>query len=220
MTSLPSISAADLAALLASRLCHDIISPVFGIQSGLELLDDMPGDKESMELVRSSLKSAVAKLQFARIAFGAAGSQTAAIDLNDAKTVAAGYMEHEKPSLVWEGEPGFVPKNCAKIVLNLVVMASASISRGGEVKVVIEKIEPFSASISATGERIRLQARLVAMLDGTNGEEALDAQAIQPYYTLFLAEESGLSVTYEKTAERVVFKIAPKPAEGPAEAAG
>ena len=52
MTSLPSISAADLAALLSSRLCHDIISPVFGIQSGLELLDDMPGDKESMELVR------------------------------------------------------------------------------------------------------------------------------------------------------------------------
>lgn len=212
MTSLPSISAADLAALLSSRLCHDIISPVFGIQSGLELLDDMPGDKESMQLVRSSLKSAVAKLQFARIAFGAAGSQTAMIDLNDAKTVAAGYMEHEKPSLVWEGEPGFVPKNCAKIVLNLIVMASASISRGGTVHLQIDAIDPFGATITATGDRIRMQQRLVAMLDGTNGEEAIDAQAIQPYYTLFLAAESGLAVTYEKTDDRVVFKIAPKTA--------
>ena len=216
MTSLPSISAADLAALLSSRLCHDIISPVFGIQSGLELLDDMPGDKESMELVRSSLKAAVAKLQFARIAFGAAGSQTATIDLNDAKTVATGYMAHEKPNLVWEGEPGYVPKNCAKIVLNLVVMASASISRGGEVKVMIDSIEPFGATITATGQRIRLQQRLVQMLDGVNGEEALDAQAIQPYYTLFLAEESGLAVTYEKTEEQVVFRLAPKPAEAAA----
>ncbi|TFF17965.1 histidine phosphotransferase [Jiella endophytica] len=212
MTSLPSISAADLAALLASRLCHDIISPVFGIQSGLELLDDMPGDKESMDLVRSSLKAAVAKLQFARIAFGAAGSQTAAIDLNDAKTVAIGYMDHEKPSLVWEGEPGYVPKNYAKIVLNLVVMASAAISRGGEIKVVIESIEPFRATVSAGGGRIRLQPRLVQMLDGTEVEEALDAQAIQPFYTLFLAEESGLAVTYEKTDEKVEFHLQPKPA--------
>ncbi|MBO0664311.1 histidine phosphotransferase [Jiella sp. MQZ9-1] len=210
MTSLPSLSAADLAALLSSRLCHDIISPVFGIQSGLELLDDMPGDKESMDLVRSSLKSAVAKLQFARIAFGAAGSQTATIDLNDAKTVATGYMDHEKPSLVWEGEPGFVPKNFAKIVLNLIVMASASISRGGEIKVQITAIDPFRASITATGERIRLQPRLLQMLDGTNSDEAMDAQAIQPYYTLFLAEESDLAVTYEKTDGQVIFAIAPK----------
>ena len=61
MTTLPDVSAADLSALLASRLCHDIISPVFGIQSGLELLDDMPNDPELMELVRNSLKSAVAR---------------------------------------------------------------------------------------------------------------------------------------------------------------
>ncbi|MBP0617232.1 histidine phosphotransferase ChpT [Jiella mangrovi] len=212
MTSLPSISSAELAALLSSRLCHDIISPVFGIQSGLELLDDMPGDKESMDLVRSSLKAAVAKLQFARIAFGAAGSQTASIDLNDAKTVATGYMDHEKANLVWEGEPGYVPKNYAKVVLNVLVMASASISRGGEVNVKIAGIEPFEATISATGQRIRLQQRLVAMLDGTNGEEPMDAQAIQPYYALFLAEEAGLAITYEKTDERVVFTIAPKAA--------
>ena len=165
-----------------------------------------------MDLVRSSLKSAVAKLQFARIAFGAAGSQTAAIDLNDAKTVAIGYMDHEKANIVWEGEPGYVPKNYAKIVLNLIVMASASISRGGEVKVAITSIEPFTATISASGDRIRLQPRLVQMLDGTNADEAVDAQAIQPYYTLFLAEESGLAVTYEKTDGKVSFHIAAKPA--------
>ena len=173
MTTLPELSAADLAALLSSKLCHDIISPVFGIQSGLELLDDMPNDPESMELVRHSLKSAVAKLQFARIAFGAAGSHTATIDLNDAKTVATGYMAHEKAALVWEGEPGYVAKNFVKIVLNLVVLASATVSRGGEVKVSIESIEPPKATVAASADRIRMQPKMVALFDGEAGGRGL-----------------------------------------------
>lgn len=208
MTTLPELSAADLAALLSSKLCHDIISPVFGIQSGLELLDDMPNDPESMELVRHSLKSAVAKLQFARIAFGAAGSQTATIDLNDAKTVANGYMNHEKATIVWEGEPGYVAKNFVKIILNLIVLANASISRGGEIKVVIESIDPPRATVRATGDRIRIQPRLMALLNGDVAQEAMDAQTIQPYYTLFLAQESGLTVAHEKTEGSVLFTVA------------
>jgi histidine phosphotransferase ChpT len=208
MTTLPELSAADLAALLSSRLCHDIISPVFGIQSGLELLDDMPNDPESMDLVRKSLKSAVAKLQFARVAFGAAGSQTAMIDLNDAKTVATGYMDHEKAALVWEGEPGYVAKNFAKIVLNLVILASASISRGGEVRVVIESMDPPRATVRASGDRVRMQPRLIALLNGEASSEAMDAQAIQPYYTLFLAKESGLGVTHELGEGTVLFSVA------------
>ena len=207
MTTLPELSAADLAALLSSRLCHDIISPVFGIQSGLELLDDMPNDPESMDLVRKSLKAAVAKLQFARIAFGAAGSSTATIDLNEAKIVATGYMEHEKASLVWEGEPGYVGKNFVKVILNLVVLASASISRGGEVRVEIESLEPPRATVRASGDRVRMQPRLLALLDGQGSAEAMDAQAIQPY-TLFLARESGLGVAHELGEGTVVFRVA------------
>ncbi|HEY9056040.1 MAG TPA: histidine phosphotransferase family protein [Aurantimonas sp.] len=207
MTTLPELSAADLAALLSSKLCHDIISPVFGIQSGLELLDDMPDDRESMELVRHSLKSAVAKLQFARIAFGSAGSPTATIDLNEARAAAMGYMDHEKANLVWEGEGGYAAKNFAKIVLNLVVLASASISRGGEVRVDIEAIDPPRASVRASGERIRIQPRLLALLNGDAAQEAVDAQAIQPYYTLFLAKEAGLTVVHEKNDASVVFRV-------------
>ncbi|NDV88590.1 histidine phosphotransferase [Aurantimonas aggregata] len=208
MTTLPELSAADLAALLSSRLCHDIISPVFGIQSGLELLDDMPNDPESMDLVRKSLKAAVAKLQFARIAFGAAGSQTATIDLNEAKTVATGYMDHEKASLVWVGEPGYVGKNFVKIILNLVVLASSSISRGGEVRVEIESLEPPRATVRASGDRVRMQPRLIALLDGQAAADTMDAQAIQPYYTLFLARESGLGVSHELSEGTVVFRVA------------
>ncbi|WP_082529161.1 histidine phosphotransferase family protein [Aurantimonas sp. Leaf443] len=219
MTKLPDLSSADLAALLASRLCHDIISPVFGIQSGLELLDDMPDDKEAHGLMRSSLKCAVARLQMARIAFGAAGAQTSNFDLNEAKQAASGYMEHEKASLVWEGQHGYVPKNIAKIVLNLVVLASTAISRGGEVRVSVEQLEPPLIRVKATGERIRVHSRFIALLEGTSVEQ-IDAQAIQPYYTLFLADQAGLQVTMQPGEGSVTFLVAPKAAAEPVAAAG
>ena len=99
-------------------------------------------------------------------------------------------------------------KNFAKVILNLVLLASASISRGGEIRVDIEATEPPKASVRATGERIRMQPRLIALLEGAEDQETMDAQAIQPYYTLFLAQECGLTVSYEKTDGQVVFSAA------------
>lgn len=207
MNKLPELAPADLAALLASKLCHDIISPVFGIQSGLELLDDMPDDPESMGLVRNSCKAAVGKLQFARMAYGASGSQTAAVDLNDAKSVAEGYMAHEKPDLIWIGEPGYAPKNFAKAVLNLIVLATSSISRGGEVKVEIVEADPGRATISAKAQRIRIQPDTIALIEGTYEGEAISAQTIQPYYMLFCANEAGLKVSHVIEDGSVTFTI-------------
>ena len=117
-------------------------------------------------------------------------------------------MNHEKAAIVWEGEPGYVAKNFVKIILNLIVLANASISRGGEIKVVIESIDPPRATVRATGDRIRIQPRLMAPLNGDVAQEAMDAQTIQPYYTLFLAQESGLTVAHEKTEGSVLFTVA------------
>ncbi|WP_279477736.1 histidine phosphotransferase ChpT [Aureimonas sp. SK2] len=210
MTNLPALSAPDLAALLASRLCHDIISPVGAIQSGLELLDDMPDDPESMALVRSSTKSAVAKLQFARIAYGASGSSTAQIDMGDAKTVAEGLMSFEKASLQWTGERAYVPKNIAKLVLNLLVVANASVPRGREVEVTIEQLEPVARfTIAARGKPLRVPAKFRELLAGDATPDSIDAHGIQPYYALLLAREAGLTVSLEQGEESVLFRVEP-----------
>ena len=97
----------DLAALLCSRVCHDVISPVGAIVNGLEVLDDEKD--ESMrefahDLIRKSAKQASARLQFARIAFGAAGSAGSSIDLGDAEQVARGFIQDDRVSL-WCGRP-------------------------------------------------------------------------------------------------------------------
>lgn len=91
-----SLSALDLAALLCSRVCHDVISPVGAIVNGLEVLEEEKD--ESMrafaeDLIRKSARQASARLQFARLAFGAAGSAGAAIDLGDAAQIAKGFSQ-------------------------------------------------------------------------------------------------------------------------------
>ena len=85
-----SLEPLDLAALLCSRVCHDVISPVGAIVNALEVLEeDDPSMKDfALDLIKKSARNASARLQFARLAFGAAGSAGAMIDLGDAGAVA------------------------------------------------------------------------------------------------------------------------------------
>src|SRR5580658_686769 len=94
-----ALGALDLAALLCSRVCHDLISPVGAVVNGLEVLED-DNDEETktfaMDLIKKSARKASARLQFCRLAFGAAGSAGASIDMGDAENVARGFLEDDK----------------------------------------------------------------------------------------------------------------------------
>src|SRR3979490_53816 len=107
----PVPDALELAALLCSRVCHDLISPVGAIVNGLEVLDDnpKPDDREfALGLIRKSAKTASARLQFCRLAFGAAGSAGAQIDVGDAQNMARAFMEDDKTKITWN-PPRFLP---------------------------------------------------------------------------------------------------------------
>ena len=113
----PAPDALELAALLCSRVCHDLISPVGAIVNGLEVLDDnpKPDDREfALDLIRKSAKTASARLQFCRLAFGAAGSAGAQIDLGDAQTMARGHLEDGKTTIAWNLPRVLLPKNRVK----------------------------------------------------------------------------------------------------------
>src|SRR3954462_12583179 len=94
----------ELAALLCSRVCHDLISPVGAIVNGLEVLDDnpKPDDREfALDLIRKSARTASAGLQFCRLAFGPAGSAGAQIDVGDAQAMARGHFEDDRTKIAW-----------------------------------------------------------------------------------------------------------------------
>jgi histidine phosphotransferase ChpT len=209
MSELFTLSAPDLAALLCSRVCHDIISPVGAINNGLELLDEGGADEDAMALIRQSARTASARLQFARIAFGAAGSAGMQIDTGDAASVAAAFFANEKPELEWNGARALLPKNDVKLLLNLVMVAAGAIPRGGRLTVDLADLETSPRfTIKATGPMVRVPPKFLEMHSGTKPEEPIDAHAVQPYYTLLLAREAGRTISIRATADDVTLTVA------------
>ncbi len=186
----------DLAALLCSRICHDIISPVGAIANGLELFDDPEMDEETkqtaLDMVRTSAKTASAKLTFCRIAFGAAGSAGAMIDLNEAGLIARDFVGDEKVRLDWQAPRENRPKQQVKLVLNMLLIAMASIPRGGVVTV---SADGQGFAVRAEGDRAKLPEAIVQVLDGAADLTTLDARLVQPYYATLLAQSAGMTLT-------------------------
>jgi histidine phosphotransferase ChpT len=207
----PAPDALDLAALLCSRVCHDLISPVGAIVNGLEVLDDNPKPEDrdfALDLIRKSAKTASARLQFCRLAFGAAGSAGAQIDLGDAQNMAKGHIEDGKVMLSWNLPRLLLPKNRVKLLLNMLVIAQQTIPRGGTL--VIDPVgdgETMSFRITATGLNARVPQNIVDLLSATS-TASIDAHSVQPHYTRLLAQACGMSVTLVLDGEKVIIAAA------------
>jgi histidine phosphotransferase ChpT len=206
-----SLSALDLAALLCSRVCHDVISPVGAIVNGLEVLED---EKDAdmrefaIELIKKSARTASARLQFCRLAFGAAGSAGAAIDTGDAENVARGLMADDRTKLEWNAPRILLAKNKVKLVLNMCMIAAAAIPRGGVITVTIED-EGAKLSVEAKGTNARLAAHVPSLVDGKPEGGSVDAHGIQAYYTGLVARDSGLAMTLSTAPDCVSLAAAP-----------
>jgi len=207
------LGALDLAALLCSRVCHDIISPVGAIINGLEVLDE--DNSEEMrsfanELIQRSARQASAKLQFARLAFGASGSAGAEIDLADAEKVAKGYMEGEKAQFSFESPRVLMPKNLVKLLLNLILLANAAVPRGGAIKVAVEAQGPAPRfMLRSTGPSARVPPAFDSLVPGRIDGVQVDAQSVQAYYTGALARAAGMGIGARLEGPDVVIEASP-----------
>ncbi|MDO8533550.1 MAG: histidine phosphotransferase family protein [Xanthobacteraceae bacterium] len=202
-----SLDALDLAALLCSRLCHDVISPVGAIVNGLEVLADEKDEamkKNALELIKKSAGQASARLQFARLAYGAAGSAGAQIDLGDAEGVARRQLQDERLNIAWNLPRVLLPKNRVKLLLNLLLLATATIPRGGTITVdPVGEGERMGFRLTTEGTNAKLPPAIADLLAGA--AEGLDAHGIQPYYTGLLARTSGLKISLASQGESVVL---------------
>ncbi len=203
----------DLAALLCSRVCHDVISPVGAIVNGLEVLeeDKDEGMREfALDLIRKSAKSASARLQFCRLAFGAAGSAGASIDTGDAEKVARGLIADERTTLNWDAPRAFMPKNKVKLALNLCMIGVGCIPRGGVMNVVISgEGEDTRMSVAVKGPNLKLASHVADLLEGRSESGNVDAHGIQPYFTGLVARSCDMGVEVTVGPDEVVLKAAP-----------
>ena len=212
MTEPTALGDLELAALVSSRICHDVINPVSAISNGLEMLAEEPDEamrEAAMDLIRKSAAQASAKLQFARLAFGAAGSAGAEIDLRDAEKVAREFLAGSgKHRVTWQGPAVTLPKNKVKLLLNLVALGAVALPRGGMVNVEIEGTPPdVSFIVKAKGDPARLNDQVKSLLSGANGVQ-VDAHLVQPYYASRVATAAGMTVTVEARDGEVDLKAA------------
>jgi histidine phosphotransferase ChpT len=200
-----ALGALDLAALLCSRVCHDLISPVGAIVNGIEVLEEDKDEETrtfALELIKKSARNASARLQFCRLAFGAAGSAGAQIETGDAETVARGILDDDKTKITWNLPRELKPKNQVKLLLNMLIVAGGTIPRGG--MLTVDPVEGGAGfRITASGLNARITA-VVAELLGGNPTQPVDAHGIQPFYTGILARDCGWAVTAVVEGETVV----------------
>ncbi len=213
--TITSLTPLDLAALLCSRVCHDVISPVGAIINGLEVLDGEQDEEMravAMELIRKSADSASARLQFCRLAFGAAGSFGAMIDTGDAEKVARDIFANGRTVLQWSGGRRMASRSSVKLLLNLCLIAASAVPRGGVIAVDLSgEDDALMIRVEAKGTNARLSHSAADFLSNAPPREAIDGHSIQLYFTTLLARESRATLNVSTSPESVTLTAAPAP---------
>ncbi len=185
----------ELAAMISSKICHDVIGPISAICNGLEILDmdqDLASKASAMDVIRSVSEQASARLQFARYAFGAAGSVGSLIDLDTAERISRGLIGQGKHKIAWRGPAGHMAKDKVKLLLNLFASAITALPKGGEIMVrVTGTLETPGFLIRCRGMGARPPQYLTDFIVARKSPP-LDPITIQAYYTYRLAGTAGM----------------------------
>src|SRR6478672_7376764 len=192
--NIDAMNPVDLASLLCSRLCHDLMSPVGALNNGIELLADEtdPGMRDKcLELLSESARASANKLKFFRLAFGAAGGFGDSVDTHEAQAALEGLFGAERRIEVgWVVADGKLPKGAVKLLLNLALLAGDALVRGGRLDVGAESSDgEIELAVRAEGPRILLDPVLRETL--TRGGDMVEPRAAGAWLAHSLAAEAG-----------------------------
>ncbi len=193
------MNAVDLASLLCSRLCHDLMSPVGALNNGIELLADEqdPDMREKcLELLADSARASANKLKFFRLAFGAGGGFADAIDTREAQAALEGVFGPDRRiELGWMVANDKLPKGAVKLLLNLALIAGDALVRGGRLDVGAEDPgDALELVIRAEGPRILLDPVLRQTLAEGSVEGTVEPRAAGAWLAHSLASEAQGSI--------------------------
>lgn len=193
----------ELASLLASRLCHDVVGPVGAIQNGLELIaEDESMTEMAMDLIRKSAAQATAKLQFARMAYGAAGGAEV-LDPGEAGKLTAAMFAGERADLEWRWTGDAAPRVHIKIAMLLATFALGAVPRGGVV--IVTREGDGTVTVAAEGNAIRTPQFTEIV---TDGGEITDPRAVQAALIERLAASAGWRIAATASENALRFTSA------------
>lgn len=210
----------DLASLLCSRLCHDLLSPIGAFGNGLELLADESDPKmreNCLDLLAHSASAAAAKLKFYRLAFGAAAGFAEEVDTGDAHAALAGLWAGErKVELGWALGDEPLPKGAVKLLLNLALIAGEALVRGGRLDIGVERsAEGIEMVIRAAGPRLTLAPELRrTLVEGEAAADALGPRTAGAWLAHRLAAAAGAPIRLSDPADELLVIGVALPAAG------
>jgi histidine phosphotransferase ChpT len=212
------VNSLDLASLLCSRLCHDLMSPVGALNNGIELLADETDPEmrdKCLELLADSARATANKLKFFRLAFGAGGGFGDEVDTAEARTALEGLFGGEgKVELGWVVEDEKLPKGAIRLLLNLALLAGDALVRGGRLDVGAERSDgAIELAVRAEGPRILLDPVLRETLE-SGGRGAIEPRAAGAWLAHSLAAEGSASIRLSDPSSDVLMIGATLPAQG------
>ena len=200
-----------VAELLASRLCHDLVSPVGAVNNGLELMaEDLDPEmlQDALALADKSAKQASATVQFFRLAYGQAGRQ---VDLGPAelKRLAEGYLTSQKAELAWDADALVLngPEGGGKLLLNLIALAVETLQRGGTIRVEAAG-DGQSVRVAGEGTNARLRDETRAAIANGADVAQLSPRAVQGYFSRLIAQRMGGDLRVREDGDAVTFEVA------------
>lgn len=203
-------SSTDLAALLCSRLCHDMLSPVGALSNGVELLadeNDPEMRRRCLELLEQSAQISADKLKFFRLAYGAAGGFGEDVPSEEPRELIAALVRaNERLELQWAVAEPRLPKTAVKILLNLGAIAIDALVRGGTLAVGAERRDGATEiAVRAAGPRVAFDPAIGKAIDGTLAETELSGRTAPAHMIRLLAEEHGGGLQYAVTADALIM---------------
>ncbi|MFN4037701.1 MAG: histidine phosphotransferase family protein [Erythrobacter sp.] len=195
-------SQTDLAAMLCSRLCHDMLSPVGALANGLELLaDEQDPDMRAkcIELLEHSARISADKLKFFRLAFGAAGGFGEAIPIIEAQSIInALAADNKRVTINWAISDPSLPKPAIKVLLNLAQIALDTLVRGGTLDIGAERREGAVEIVARVkGDRIAFDETIGRALQGDLPDHEITSRTAAAHMIALVAEELAGGLQYK-----------------------
>lgn len=188
-----------LTALVASRICHDMVEPMSAIIQGLEMIKTGDGklDPDAVSLMDHGVGKAWAKLEFFRFAMAGAMAEGDST-IEEGRAVAEKLYGVFKADLVWSAPNVAMPRPAVRVIVNLLLIANECLPRGGKVEITAAKHgEGGEVIVTATGPRAKLKDATSAALRG-DGDD-LNGHTIQPTLTGLLAKQGGVELSVRET---------------------
>lgn len=200
----------ELASLLCSRLCHDMLSPVGALSNGLELLaeeKDPEMRRRCMELLEQSAKTSADKLKFFRLAFGAAGGFGDRVPVDEPRALVDALVANNgRITVNWALGTATLPKPAVKVLLNLALIGIEALVRGGTLDVGAEERGGASEIvIRAAGTKIAFDPEVGKALSGTEPTDGLSSRTAPAWMLHELAKAQGGGLQFALTDEALVM---------------